>query len=211
MRVKLANNKIIIYPGGATCVHLCIPLSQTPLWLHQSHQRHQHGELPFSETKGLRCKGLNSSHFTDDVWYHSHEIRSVRRAFAFWETLHTEIRNRKWSEGLGVRTALNSIALLKNLTYADFVLWHRQWFLADLQWLFTLCKLEDHLRKKRNQLPAGQSSPVQQVLGTWQLVSQVKTSLNQLMETLETKFQNITLVGKLDFPAGHCQQLYAHV
>lgn len=85
--VKLANNKIIIYPGGVTSVHLDNALSQTQFvrfWLHQSHHWHQHGELSLSETGGLRCKGLNSSNFTDDVWNQSHEYRNeVRKSLGF--------------------------------------------------------------------------------------------------------------------------------
>lgn len=99
MGVMLANNKMIIYPGGVTSVHLDISLSQTQfvqLWLHQSHQWRQHGELSLSETEGLRCKGLKSSNFTEDADRRvmNTEMRSVR---AF---LHTEIRNKKWSGGL---------------------------------------------------------------------------------------------------------------
>ncbi len=60
---------------------------------------------------------------------------------------------------------------------------------AGQQCLFTLCKLEDHLREARNRVPAGQSSPVD--FGTRQLVKQLMTSLNQPMETLETVVQNI--------------------
>lgn len=87
-------------------------------------------------------------------------------------------------------TGTYSIALMKNPTYdRTFVLGHRQWFLAGQQCLVTLCKLEDHFREARKQVPAGQSSPAG--FGTRQLVNQLMTSLNQIMETLETMFQNI--------------------
>lgn len=59
-------------------------------------------------------------------------------------------------------TGTYSIALMKNPIYdRTFVLGHKQWFLAGQQCLVALCKLEDHFREARKQVPAGQSSPVQ--------------------------------------------------
>jgi len=95
--VKRVINKIIIYPGGVTSVHLDIALSETQFvrfWWHQSHQWHQHCDLSLPENRRIRCKVLKQ--IRPDI---SHtEIRSARPLdFAFWKMLHTEIRNKKCS------------------------------------------------------------------------------------------------------------------
>ncbi len=56
---------------------------------------------------------------------------------------------------------------------------------AGQQCLFTLCKLEDHLREARK--PGTSWSVQSSRFGTRQLVKQLMTSLNQPMETLENR------------------------